>query len=291
MDMKEVVNTKEGSDTLLQEMFDAGLHIGCRRSFVYPKMKQYVFMYKGDLAIINLEKSIELWEKAFAYVQKLISEGKTIMLLGTQPAGRDVLIKYGELLHVPYMTTRWLGGTLTNFPTFKQRLQRLRELEEKIVSPEFSKYPKKEQSGMIGEVSDIKKKFDGLVGMQALPDAVFVFCGKRHRVALHETERMKIPVIGIFNLEDNPDKAAYPIVMSDNSKRGIEFVMQKVKALYDQYHPIVKPVAEPEGEKIEEEPKETLKEPPKDAERPKRSERKPSRRVAKAAAKAAAKVA
>ena len=237
MDMSAVYNAGADSpkDALAQEMFDQGLQWGGKRSFVYPKMKKYVFTYKGDLAIINLEKGLDGWNKAFDFLKKLVSEGKTVMFLSTQPAGRDPLARFAKEISAPYMTTRWLGGTLTNFQTFKARLAYLKELEEKTVSQDFQKYTKKEQGEIMHEIQDIREKFDGLVGMNALPDALFVFCGKRHRVALQEAERKNIPVIGVFGLEDNPDKAAYPIVLNDTSRRSVEFVMGKVKQVYDTY--------------------------------------------------------
>lgn len=237
MDMNGLytASTDPSKEALVQEMFDQGLQWGGKRSFVYPKMKKYVFTYKGELAIINLEKGLDLWDAAFAFLKKLASEGKTVLFLSTQPAGREALATYAKAIGAPYMTTRWLGGTLTNFQTFRQRMNHLKELEEKVVSPDFAKYPKKEQGEIMREIQDIKEKFDGLVGLQAMPDAVLMFCGKRHRVALQEAERKNIPVIGIFGLEDNPDKAAYPIVLNDTSRRSVEFVMAKVKEVFDTY--------------------------------------------------------
>lgn len=250
MDMQGIYNGSQESTTnaLVQEMLDQGLQWGGKRSFVYPKMKKYVFTYKGELAVINLEKSFELWTKAFEFLKKLASEGKTVLFLGTQPAARESLAQAAKEISAPYMTRRWLGGTLTNFQTFRARMQHLKELEEKAASPDFANYTKKEQGDVQHEIDDIKEKFDGLVGMNAMPDALFVFCGKRHRVALAEAERKNIPVVGIFGLEDNPDKAAYPIALNDTSRRSVQFVMQKVKEIYETYRAAA---PQQEKEKIE----------------------------------------
>lgn len=217
---------------LITQFLEKGLHWGVRRSFIHPKMKSFVFTYKGDLAVINIQKSKELWEKMFASLGNLISQGKNILFVATQPSAEAIVRKYGQELGFPYITTRWLGGTITNFDTFKKRLEHLKELEAKLVSSDIEKYTKKERGLMQKEAEEIKKKFDGLVKMTTFPDAVFVFCGKKHRTALKETKRKNIKVFGILGLEDNPEEVSEFVPLNDNVKIGIEFVMEKIAELY-----------------------------------------------------------
>jgi len=222
---------------LIKLFSEKGLHWGSRRSFIHPKMKKFVFTYKGDLAVINLQKSAELWEKTFAVLADLIAQNKNVLFVATQPAAESVVRKYGQELGFPYITTRWLGGTITNFETFKKRLDYLKGQEAKMASPDFEKYTKKERGLIQKEAQEIRQKFDGLVKMTTFPDAIFVFCGKKHRTALSEAKRKKIKVLGIFGLEDNPDEATEFVPLNDNVKIGVEFVMEKVKDLYEKHQP------------------------------------------------------
>ena len=227
----------EDNEQLISQFSEKGLHWGSRRSFIHPKMKKFIFTYKGDLAVINLQKSAELWEKTFAALAELFSQNKTVLFVATQPVAETVVRKYGQELGFPYITTRWLGGTITNFDTFKKRLDYLKELEAKVASPDLEKYTKKERGLIQKEAAEIKEKFDGMVKMTAMPDAVFVFCGKKHRTALKEAKRKGIKVFGIFGLEDNPDEAHLFVPLNDNVKIGVEFVMEKVAEVYAKFHP------------------------------------------------------
>ena len=222
---------------LIKIFSEKGLHWGGRRSFIHPKMKKFVFTYKGDLAVINLQKSAELWERTFNVLTDLISQGKTILFVATQPAAEPVVRKYGQELGFPYITTRWLGGTITNFETFKKRLEYLKGQEAKMASPDFEKYTKKERGLIQKEAQEIRRKFDGLVKITAFPDAIFVFCGKKHRTALSEAKRKDVKVLGIFGLEDNPDEATEFVPLNDNVRLGVEFIIEKVAEVYLKYQP------------------------------------------------------
>jgi len=217
---------------LIAQFLDKGLHWGVRRSFIHPKMKPFVFTYKGDLAVINLQKSADLWDKTFKSLSDLISQGKSILFVATQPAAEAIVKKYGQEFGFPYITTRWLGGTITNFETFKKRLEHLKGLDAKVASSDIEKYTKKEKGLMQKEADEIRKKFDGLVKMTTFPDAIFVFCGKKHSTALKEAQRKNMKVFGIFGLEDNPEEATEFVPLNDNVRIGIEFVMETVAELY-----------------------------------------------------------
>ncbi|KKU11093.1 MAG: 30S ribosomal protein S2 [Parcubacteria group bacterium GW2011_GWB1_46_8] len=219
-------------------MIDAGMHIGVRRFLVHPRMRPFIFTYKEDLALINLAKTVELWEKMFQELRTLIAAKKTILFLGTQPAAKKLLAQYGEELELPYMTQRWLGGTLTNFSTFRARLDHLKDLQAKASSPEFAKYTKKEQGQMVEEANEIKKKFDGLTRLSVLPDALFVFCGRKHRTAIMEAKRVGIPVFGIFGLDDNFEDATHCIVINDNAQSALALVIGEVRSLYQELRAI-----------------------------------------------------
>ena len=233
---------------LIQKFSEKGLHWGGRRSFIHPKMKKFVFTYKGDLAVINLQKSAELWEKTFNVLTDLISQGKTILFVATQPAAEAVVRKYGQEVGFPYITTRWLGGTITNFETFKKRLEYMKSQEAKMASPDFEKYTKKERGLIQKETQEIRRKFDGLVKISAFPDAIFVFCGKKHRTALSEAKRKGIKILGVFGLEDNPSEATEFVPLNDNVRLGVEFIMGKVAEIYLKNQPKKEPSAQAEAD-------------------------------------------
>jgi len=220
------------NNEMIEEMIKIGLGWGTRKAFLHPKMRKYLLTYKDDLGIINLNESLKEWEKTFTYLEDLISQNKTILFVATQPAAREIVEDYGKKLNFPYVNVRWLGGTLTNFETFKKRLKSLKDLEEKIKNEEFSKYTKKEQLLMLKELDKTREKFNGLLSLENLPDALFIFCAKRHRNAIHEAQKMNIPIIGILGLEDNPDGFKYFIPLNDNTKRGIEFIFFQIEKLY-----------------------------------------------------------
>lgn len=245
---------------MIKQFTEKGLYWGSRRSFIHPKMRKFIFTYKGNLAVINLQKSVELWEKTFAALAELFKQGKSVLFVATQPAAESVVRKYGQEIGFPYITTRWLGGTITNFETFKKRLEYLKAQEAKIASPDFEKYTKKERGLIQKEVAEIRRKFDGLVKMTVLPDAIFVFCGKKHRTALKEAQRKNVKVFGIFGLEDNPDEATAFVPLNDNVKIGIEFVMEKVAELYRKYQLKPDTGSAVQAELLTETPKETQEE-------------------------------
>ncbi|MEW5805216.1 MAG: 30S ribosomal protein S2 [Patescibacteria group bacterium] len=234
---------------LIKEFVARGLHLGGRRSFIHPKMKKFVFTFKNDLALIDLEKAAELWEKTFEELKNLILQGKTILFVGTQPAAGPVLKKYGEELNLPYITGRWLGGTITNFQTLKKRLDYLAELEAKLNSQEVDTYTKKERGLMKKESEEIRGKFEGLVKLKFLPDALFVFCGKKHRTALKEAQRKGVKIFGLLGLEDDPDQANQFIPLNDNTRIGIEFVMEQIKQIYQEQQKAAKKSSEEPKEK------------------------------------------
>jgi small subunit ribosomal protein S2 len=219
---------------LTQKMIDAGAHIGVRRFLVHPTMRRFIFTYKEDLALINIAKTVELWENLFKELELLVKAKKSILSLGTQPAAKKLLSSCGEECGFPYMTRRWLGGTLTNFATFKGRLDHLKELQAKVNSQDFAKYTKKEQGQISQEINEIKEKFDGLTKLAALPDALLVFCGRKHRTAIAEAKRMNIPVFGIFGLDDNYDDAAHCVVVNDNAQSVLSLVLNQIRDLYNQ---------------------------------------------------------
>lgn len=228
--MNDVQELKlDSADERLKAALDAGLQWGRVRRLTHPKMRQYIFTTKGDLQVIDLLKTMEALERGLSFIREIAERGGGMLLVGTQPAAVFHIEEFGKRLGFPYVTDRWLGGTLTNFKTLTSRIQYLKDLEEKISSDEFASYTKKERLGMQKEAEDLRDKFEGLRNMVKLPDAVFLAGVKRHSTALREARRMRIPVIAVVNTSDDPAAIAYPIPGNDNSALGVGFILQEIE--------------------------------------------------------------
>lgn len=215
-------------DSRLQAAFEAGLQWGRIRRLTHPKMRPFIATAKGDIQVIDLSRTLEAVDRALEFLRETARRGGTVLLVGTQPAARDLVREFGKRLGFPYVAERWLGGTLTNFKTLTSRIQYLQDLEAKIVSAEFSSYTKKERSKMQKEVEELREKFEGLRNMTKLPDAVFLAGVRRHEDALREARRMRIPVIALCNTNDDPTAVDYPIPGNDNSAPGVQFLLEEI---------------------------------------------------------------
>ncbi|MFN7088414.1 MAG: 30S ribosomal protein S2, partial [Candidatus Paceibacteria bacterium] len=173
-------------EEIIKQMLEAGLHWGRRRSLTHPKMRPYIFSSRGELEIIDLAKTLEALKEAKKFIKEVIASNGIFLLLGTQPAARNDLKNTAQALNFPYVVDKWLGGTITNFKTIYSRIHHLKDLEQKINSPEFAKYTKKERHDFQMEYNELKKKFEGLLSLSELPAAIFVFGVSRHKTAIRE---------------------------------------------------------------------------------------------------------
>lgn len=215
------------TEDILKAAFDAGLQWGRVRRMTHPKMQPFIFSSKGEIQVIDLTKSVEMLEKALKFVGDIAGSGGIILIVGTQPAARELVAEYGRRLKFPYVSDKWLGGILTNFQTLTSRIQYLKTLEDKIQSESFASYTKKERIKIQRETEELKKKFEGLRELSRLPDAVFVLGAKRHALALREAKRKKIPAIALVNTDDDPSFIDWPVPGNCNSFPAIRFVLDR----------------------------------------------------------------
>ena len=214
-------------EELVRQMFEVGLHWGRNRSVTHPKMQPFIFSTKGEIEVIDLAKTLELLRNALLFVTELIRGGKTILLVGTQPAVAKAVGEVADRLGFPYVNERWLGGTLTNFKTILGRIAHWQELEAKINSPEFSEYTKKERLQFQEEVRMLQEKFSGLKPMTSPPGALLIMGTSRHETALREAKRRDIPVVAVVDTDDDPSAVAWPIPANDNTRAGISLLLEK----------------------------------------------------------------
>jgi len=229
--LHELVEDLSSEDeAMVKKMFDAGLHWGRRRSLTHPKMRPFIFSSRGDLEIIDLIKTLEALREAKEFTKGITARGGMFLVLGTQPAARDQVQRIADELGFPYVTARWLGGSLTNFRTLEERLKDLKALEEKIKSEEFSAYTKKERLDFQRRHDELKEKFEGLRAMTLLPSALFMIGVKRHEIAVREAKKRGIPVVAVANTSDNPNGAEVVIPANDNSAISIALVLDEFRA-------------------------------------------------------------
>jgi len=223
--------TKEPNFNLdIKEMAKAGLHFGHRTSKIHPKMAPYIEGVRNTVHIIALEKTREKLAEALKFIQQLILENKTLLLVGTKIQVKDLVKEMALECGLPYVAERWLGGTFTNFGVLKKRVEYLKELEKKLGDSELmEKYKKKEKLIMQKELRDLKVKFDGIRNLEKLPDAIFVFDMKKDDLAVKEARVKGVKVIAISDTNADPTLSDYPIPANDAAISSLEYISEKVK--------------------------------------------------------------
>ncbi len=213
----------------LEEMTEAGLNFGHRTSRVHPKMKPYISGVRNSVHLIDLEKTVQEFNKALEFIEKLVSEGKTLILIGTKIQSKDLVKEIAEECNLLYINQRWLGGTFTNFKTIKKRIDYFKDLEDKKKKGELEKYTKLERLKIDKELKDLEIKFGGIKNIEGLPDAIFVSDMKKDALAVKEARVKGIKVIGIADTNIDPTLADYPIPANDDAISSIKYILDKVK--------------------------------------------------------------
>jgi small subunit ribosomal protein S2 len=208
----------------MEQMLKNGVHFGHKKSRLNPKMKQFIFPVKGNISIIDVEKSIPFFEKALEYVRMVAANGGKILFVGTKPQAREIVKSIAETVEMPHITNRWLGGTFTNFPEIKKRIKYLNEQESKLTRGELEKYTKYEQSVFKKEIEKMNEKMGGIKKMESLPQAVFVADVNEDKLAAKEARAAKIPVIGIVDTNSDPDTVDHLIPGNDDALSSIRYI-------------------------------------------------------------------
>jgi small subunit ribosomal protein S2 len=199
--------------TQIEDMFKAGAHYG--------------------VDIINIEKTYELFEKAIEQVSKMAASGKTILFVGTKAEAQQQIVEAALSLNMPYVSERWVGGALTNFPEIKKRIVKLLDLRDQKEKGGLDKYTKKERLLIDREMDDMTKNFQGLTGITRTPDALFVIDPKKEHIAVTEAHKMNLPVIAVLNTDCNLKQVEFPIIANDASVMSITYFVNAVKEAYN----------------------------------------------------------
>ncbi len=212
----------------LLEMLQAGVHFGHRDSRWHPKMKNYIFGSRNGIHIVDLEKTLTRLEEALTYVRDLTARGGVILFLGTKRQARDIIKKYAEECGAPYISGRWLGGTLTNFGEVMNLVKHFNDLKAKQASGALAKYTKKEQANFAKEIEDLENKVGGISAITRAPDAVFVVDIMKEKTAVAEAVTRGIPLVALTDTNVNPEKVAYPIPSNDDAVKTIELMTKLI---------------------------------------------------------------
>ncbi len=208
----------------LRQLLEAGVHFGHQTRRWNPKMAPYIFGERDGIHIIDLEKTLEGIEKAYTFVREAVAAGGLVLFVGTKKQAQEAIESQAKRVRMPYVTKRWLGGTLTNFSTIHRRLLRLRELEVMEAEKVLELLPKKEAMRLRRERARLEEYLGGIRDMNRLPAAVWVVDTKKEQIAVREANRLGIPVVAPLDTNCDPDEVAYPIPGNDDAIRSIQLL-------------------------------------------------------------------
>jgi len=212
----------------LKDLLEAGVHFGHQTKRWNPKMKPFIFAEKNGVHIIDLRKTVEAAEKAVTAVHELAGQGKTVLFLGTKTQAKTAIKEEADRCSMPYVTERWLGGTLTNFGTIRKSLSKLEYLESLEVGGKIEQFSKKEALKLGKDKEKLLKTLGGIRRMDRLPSLVFVIDTKKEYNAVREARKLGIPIIGLIDTNADPDEVDYPIPSNDDAMRAIRLFSRMV---------------------------------------------------------------
>lgn len=208
----------------LMEMLKAGVHFGHKTSLWNPKMAPFIYTQRNNIHIIDLEKTKNKLAEATAYAKDLASRGGVILFVGTKRQSKDPVRKAAESCGMPYVVTRWLGGTFTNFRTIQRTVKKMERMERLIADNEIVKYTKKEQMMIKRELEKMKVIFAGIKDMKKLPEAIFCLDVKYDHIPVEEARQSKVKVLGLVDTNCDPSKIDYPIPSNDDAIKVITYM-------------------------------------------------------------------
>ena len=206
-------------------LLEAGVHFGHQTKRWNPKMKEYIFNSRDDIYIIDLQKTVEKMEEAYAALNKIAADGGKVLYVGTKKQAQEVCKEEAERSNMYYVTERWLGGTLTNFKTIRRRINRLEEIEKMEKDGTFEKLPKKEVVGLKKEYEKLNKNLCGIRVMTKLPEVVIIVDSPKESNAIREARKLGIPVFGLIDTNCDPDDVDYVLPANDDAVRSIKVVL------------------------------------------------------------------
>ncbi len=213
-----------------KDLLDAGVHLGHQTKRWNPRSKPYVFGHRQGITIIDLEKTHAALEKACSFLENLVASGDDVLLVGTKRQAQELIKEAATATGMPYVTTRWMGGTLTNFSTIKKSLAKFKKYQAMDANGELSKFSSKEESAIRREMARMTRNFDGIVNIDGLPGAMFVIDAGYEEIAVLEAKRLGIPCVGLVDTNSDPTQLSHPIPGNDDAAKSIRIVVETIVA-------------------------------------------------------------
>ena len=230
--LKLLVMTKNIQEKTIGELFAANAHLGHRKNRLHPKARKFVYKIINGSAVIDLTKTVGELEKAEHFISSLRKEGKTLLIVATKKISHQFIaelsIKYG----IPYITTKWPPGLLTNFEMIMRNVKRLNTLQEERNNGSWEKFVKHEIVQLEKEIAKLKKFYGGITQLTKKPDALLIVDTRKEKNALKEAQEYKIPVVALLDTNSDPSVIDYPVVANDDSAGSIEYILTKLTATY-----------------------------------------------------------
>ncbi|KKB63203.1 30S ribosomal protein S2 [Robbsia andropogonis] len=212
----------------MREMLEAGVHFGHQTRFWNPKMSQYIYGSRNKVHIINLDKTLPLFNDALKYVRTLSANRGTVLFVGTKRQSRETIAAEATRSGMPYVNSRWLGGMMTNFKTLKASIKKLKEMEAQVEAGDLEKMTKKEGLLFEREMAKLERSIGGVKNMPGIPDAIFVVDVGYHKIAVAEAKALGVPVIAVVDTNHSPEGLDYVIPGNDDSSKAVALYAQAV---------------------------------------------------------------
>ena len=231
----------------MRQMLEAGVHFGHQTRYWNPKMADYIFGQRNKIHIVNLEKTLAMYQEAVKYVRQLAANRGTILFVGTKRQARDIVAEEAQRAGMPYVDHRWLGGMLTNFKTVKASVKRLKDLEAMAQDGTLEKMTKREALTLQREMEKLNRSLGGIKEMNALPDALFVIDVGYQKIAVTEAKKLRIPVVGVVDTNHSPDGIAHVIPGNDDSSRAIRLYARGIAdAILEGRSQVIQEIVQPD---------------------------------------------
>ncbi|HHX77507.1 MAG TPA: 30S ribosomal protein S2 [Firmicutes bacterium] len=212
----------------MKQLLEAGVHFGHQTRRWNPKMKEYIFMERNGIYIIDLQKTVKKIEEAYNFIKELSMAGEKVLFVGTKKQAQETVQVEAQRCGSFYVNQRWLGGMLTNFRTIRKRIERMFELEKMEQDGVFDLLPKKEVLKLRHEQQKLSKYLSGIKDMQKLPGALFVIDPRKERIAVAEARKLNVPIVGIVDTNCDPDEIDYVIPGNDDAIRAVKLITSKM---------------------------------------------------------------
>jgi small subunit ribosomal protein S2 len=212
----------------MKSLLEAGVHFGHQTRRWNPKMRKFIFTERNGIHILDLSQTVDRLEAAYTFVRDLVSEGGTVLFVGTKRQAQETIETEAQRCGMPYVTTRWLGGTLTNFQTIQNRIDYLVRMEDAKARGDFEMLPKKERLKKEEEITRLNRYLRGIKEMTSLPGAIYIVDTTKEDIAVAESTRMGTPIVSLVDTNCNPDVIDYPIPSNDDAIRAIKLITARI---------------------------------------------------------------